>query len=533
MLFKTKISLCLFILTVAVIASAGLLYWGTGRAAYNLERSHLASEELAVYLSLSAETYRVFKQIRRDMMDGSGEPRFDLQVAKGRFEHELTQLKTEIERELALPARHNEDNRELQRLADLTTEIDAALNEVTTAQELLRAGQRGEALALLSATLETRIDGRVSNIIDAGLIDEREEVAEAKAEADALIRKLRQVATLTALLAAVFTIGATWFLLRYLRGPLEALSEGTSRIAAGHLDHRIHLPGRDEFAALAQRFNSMAVDLKRQHQALESARDSLEKTVAQRTDELRQSNKRLENRDEMRRQFFADVGHELRTPITIIRGEAEVALRSRKEREQVYGAALKRIVDVTSQLTHLVNDLFLMARSQAGTVDMRKEAVRLNDLVLAVTEEMRTSALERDADLESDLPDTPVMVRGDTARLRQLLVILIDNALQHGQTGIRVCTGLAVAKNAVTLSVSDTGPGITEPDLDSVFERFYRGNKAAQRSAGGTGLGLPIAKTIVTAHGGQITVESKLGAGTTFRIQMPACSQNLQLVEAP
>ena len=532
MSFKTKISLSLFILAAAVIASAGQLYWGTGRVVYNLERSNLAHEELTVYLRLSAETFRIFKQVRRDMMDGSGELKFDSKVAKDRFQRELANLKDKIDRELALPSRAQEESQELQRLANLTTEIDEAMREVETVRALLRAGQRQKAIDLLSTTLETRIDGRVSSIIDAGVLDEQEEVAEAKEASNELVSNLRRTASLTALLAAIFAIAATWFLLRHLRGPLRALSEGTSRIARGQLDHRIPLTGGDEFSALAQRFNSMAGDLQRQRQALESARDSLEKIVAIRTAELREANKNLESRDVTRRQFFADVGHELRTPITIIRGEAEVALRSKQEKEHVYRTALMRIVEVAGQLTHLVNDLFLIARSQAGAVDMRKEVVNLNDLILAVTDEMRTVALEKNADLENEVPDSVVMADGDAARLRQLLMILINNALEHGQSGIRVRTTLDVVGGSVHLSVCDTGPGIPAADLDNVFERFYRGNLAAQKSGSGSGLGLPIAKTIVAAHGGRITVDSALGEGTTFLIQLPPSTQDPQTTEA-
>jgi len=517
---------------MALIGSAGILYWGTGRAAYNLERSNLAHEELASYLSLSTQTYRIFNKVRRDMVDGSGEQTVDLQIAKAAFKDELSQLKAKIDLEFLLPPRLRESSEELERLTGLTTEIDLALEEVTAAQALMKDGQRDAAIALLTTMLDIRVNGRIGKIIDSGLADEREEVEEARVATDTLIRNLRLIAWATAALAAIFAAGAIWFLQRHLRAPLSALSEGASRIAAGHLDHRIRVIGHDEFAALARRFNNMAGDLKEQRKSLETARDSLEKTVTERTAELRKANLHLENRAEMRRQFFADVGHELRTPITVIRGEAEVALRTKTSgREKIYRRALEHVVEVSGQLTNLVNDLFLIARSQAGSVDMRKEAVDLRALVQAVTDEMQIFAIEKGAELCCDVSQTPVIVKGDSTRLRQLLMILIDNAIQHCQEDVCVRTILAAKNEFVDLCVSDTGPGIPEADLSNLFERFYRGNTAGRPSAGGSGLGLPIAKTIVNAHGGRIFVESELGSGTRFCIHLPTISQKHQIME--
>lgn len=532
MSFKTKISFSLLVLAAALIGSAGILYWGTGRAAYNLERSNLAHEELESYLSLSAQTYRIFNLVRRDMVEGNGEPTVDLQIAKFVFEDELSQLKAKIDLEFLLPLRLRESSDELERLAGLTTEIGLALEEVAAAQALVKAGQRETAIVLLTTMLETRIDGRVGEIIESGLADERQEVAEAKVATDALIANLRLVAWVTAILAAAFASGATWFLLRHLRAPLSALSEGTSRIAAGHLDHRIQVTGHDEFAALARRFNNMAGDLKQQRKSLETARDSLENTVTERTAELREANRHLENRAEMRRQFFADVGHELRTPITVIRGEAEVALRTKSTgRENVYRQALEHVVEVSGQLTNLVNDLFLIARSQAGSVDMRKEPVDLKALVEAVTEEMQIFTTEKGAELCCEVSAETVLIKGDSARLRQLLMILIDNAIQHCHEGVCVKTVLTVQNDIADLCVNDTGPGISETDLENLFERFYRGNTAGRSSAGGSGLGLPIAKTIVNSHGGRIFVESELGSGTSFCIHLPLVTQKHQIME--
>lgn len=521
MRFRTKLALSFFGLSGTVVALAGLLYWGAGQAEYNLERSRLAHEELSTYLNLSAETYRVFKQVRRDLIDGRGAATFDLAVSKARFEQQLAELADEIDQELALAPRRGEQYEEHARLAALTEEIGGALEEVEVVQALIRDGKREEAIERLSTTLEDRVDRRITAIIDAGIADEREEVGEAEQASAALIMHLQFVAKTAAAFAVAFALFVVWFLIRHLRGPLVALNEGTSRIAAGHLDHRITVSGRDEFAALARRFNDMATELQSERRALLDAQNSLEQTVEERTVELRQANETLQEQDALRRQFFADIGHELRTPITIIRGEAEVALRAKAATQDTYREALKRIVDVSGQLTRFVNDLFLIARSLSGVADMRKDQIALCDLVDHVCTELRAVATRNNAEIVADTPAQRLYVDGDEGRLRQLILILVDNALRHGPAGVRIDVKLTQDDGTATLVVADNGSGIPEAELKRVFDRFYRGNRASDRAPSGSGLGLPIAKSIAEGHGGQIAIDSAIGEGTRVSVSLP------------
>ncbi len=525
MSFKNKISISLLTLALAVVLSAGILHWGAGQAAYNLKRSTLAQEQLATYLTLSADTYQFFKQVLRNMIDGDGLQTFDFLQVQQSFEASLSNLKRQVDYERLLPLwKEEEENNELDRLASLTTEIGLALDEVNAGFHLIESGQREAAIALVTSTLELRIDGTISKIFEAGLADERNEVKAAKIELNTLVTSLRATALITAAMAILFAFGAIWFLLHHLRNPMAILSEGTKRIAAGQLNHRINIPGTDIFASLAMRFNEMAADLKHQHEQLRRSKKLLEIKVIERTAQLREVNLDLTNQANLRHQLIADVGHELRTPITIIRGEAEVALRNKKTGEEIikiYREALGHVVDVSGQLTHLVNDLFLIARSQAGEVDMRSKSLDLGALVKTVAEEMHVFLLKKKIELNHYTPHTPTMIMGDSARLRQLLMILINNAAQHGGEGVTITLSLEVNTDIAELVLSDTGAGIAEADIAHVFERYYRGDAAVQNSISGTGLGLPIAKTIAIAHGGTIVVKNKLDVGTTFCIQLP------------
>ena len=227
MRYKTKVTLCVGMLAGSVIAMAAVLYWGADRAQYNLDRSQRAHEEYAAYLALSAETFRLFKQIRRDLMDGEGETRFDVVLARQRLVQKLNEIETATEAERALGLREGETYEEESRLAALKEQIGIALSEVTEVEQLLRAGARDRAITLLSSTLEHRIDREVSAIIDAGLADERAEVEEAQAVTDALTEQLRWIALIAIVGGAGFAVFAVLLLLARLRKPLADLEEGT------------------------------------------------------------------------------------------------------------------------------------------------------------------------------------------------------------------------------------------------------------------------------------------------------------------
>ena len=521
MRYKTKVTLSVAMLALSIVAMAAVLYWGAERAQYNLERSRLAHQEYSGYLALSAETFRLFKRIRRDLMDGEGQTKFDVELAKKRLLDRLGTIRSKIEAEREVGFRAGEQDDETARLAALTEQINIALNEVAEVERLLRTGERDNAVTLLSTTLEDRVDRQIGAIIDAGLADELEEVMDAEAATNALAQQLRWTALVAIISAASFAVISIWLLLGRLRRPLEALVEGTKKISDGSFSHNIDVAGADEFADLATHFNAMAVQLGNQRSAIDDARRNLEKQVADRTVELRHANEQLSQRDEMRSRLFADISHELRTPITAMRGLAEVALRTRKDHESVYRGALGRIVDVSGQLTRLVNDLFLIARSDAGALDMQKAEVDLGAVVKAVVHDMQPLYEKAGATLRFETPEQPVTVAGDKERLRQLLTILTDNALKHGTDDVEATIRLTASGGRCSIDVVDNGHGIEARELGRVFDRFYRGNRSNKPSNMGGGLGLPIAKSLVQAHGGEIGVKSELGKGAVFTVSLP------------
>jgi signal transduction histidine kinase len=219
------------------------------------------------------------------------------------------------------------------------------------------------------------------------------------------------------------------------------------------------------------------------------------------------------------REFAADASHELRTPLTVIRSSVEHLRRNRPPggSDDASSEALDDIDAEVGHLTGLVEDLLLLARSDSGAIALTRLPVDLGDVAADGAGALAKTAAEREVHLALD-PE-PAMVDGDRARLRQLAVILVDNAIRHAPRGGNVQVRIRGDRREVTLQVDDDGPGIRPEDMPHVFERFWR---APGSSAGGTGLGLAIARSIVDLHDGRIVVTNRPEGGARFIVRLAA-----------
>ncbi|MEO8438021.1 MAG: HAMP domain-containing sensor histidine kinase [Chloroflexota bacterium] len=217
------------------------------------------------------------------------------------------------------------------------------------------------------------------------------------------------------------------------------------------------------------------------------------------------------------REFAADASHELRTPLTVIRSSVEHLERHRDEPVASVGSALEDIDDEVRHMTAIVEDLLLLARSDSGAIALEHVPVDLGDVAADGASAMGKPATDRGIRVEVD--PQPAVVAGDPARLRQLVMILVDNAIRHSPTDGRVGVAVRAVGSGASLVVEDDGPGIRPEDLPHLFERFYR---APGAPGGGTGLGLAIAKWIVDRHGGHIEVVNRPEGGARFVVSLPA-----------
>jgi len=227
----------------------------------------------------------------------------------------------------------------------------------------------------------------------------------------------------------------------------------------------------------------------------------------------------MERRDaalKRQREFTANASHELRTPLTVIRASVADLRRNRTERVEEVGSALEDIDAEVGHLTALVDDLLVLARTDSGIVEFESIPLDLADLAAEVVGALTPVAAERGATIVLD--PRPTEVGGDPLRLRQLVTILVDNAVAHSPAGATVSVTVRPDGTFASLVVEDGGPGIREDDLDRVFERFWRADDAP---SGGTGLGLSIAAWIVGRHGGTIRAGNRPGGGARFEARLP------------
>jgi signal transduction histidine kinase len=218
------------------------------------------------------------------------------------------------------------------------------------------------------------------------------------------------------------------------------------------------------------------------------------------------------------REFVADASHELRTPLTLIRTNIEAWVRRARGVPPVYA---QNVLEEVDQLNRIVGDLTTLALADARQLRIDRQPMQLNDVVRDLMSQTQPLADERGVHLKPEL-NGGVRIEGDASRVRQLLLILLDNALTHTPSGGEVSIGVLRQNGHAKVTVSDTGAGIPPSDMPHIFERFYRADKARTRENGGSGLGLAIAKWIVDAHKGDIHVKSSPGTGTRVDISLPA-----------
>ncbi|MFN2431902.1 MAG: ATP-binding protein [Gemmatimonadota bacterium] len=236
---------------------------------------------------------------------------------------------------------------------------------------------------------------------------------------------------------------------------------------------------------------------------------------------------RLKKLEDVRRDFVANVSHEIRTPVTAIRGYAET-LRDAAESAEERSRFAQIVIRHADRLTHLIDDLLALSSLESADYVLRLERVAAADLLAAVDEAFRPRAAEKGVHLALEPAPPGLALRGDRRLLEQVLGNLVDNAVKYTESGGRVTLAAAAAgppggggDGGVEFTVSDTGCGIPAGDLERVFERFFRVDRARSRKLGGTGLGLAIVKHIVLLHGGEVRVRSRLGEGSVFTVALP------------
>ncbi|WP_127502456.1 sensor histidine kinase [Actinoplanes solisilvae] len=283
----------------------------------------------------------------------------------------------------------------------------------------------------------------------------------------------------------LITLAGTFLIARQVSRPVRRLTGASILLAAGHLDARVRTDGRSELAQLSQSFNTMA--------------------------------RAVQDSEERQRRLIADVAHEMRTPLSNLRGYLEGLSDGVIEPDRELFASLH---EETMLQGRILDDLQVLALAEAGELGYSRTPTDLTDLASSSVTAHRAVAIEAGIELTADAPQ-PVWIEADPDRMRQVLGNLLTNAIRYTDRDGRVIVRVRAEGGRAVLEVRDTGVGISAGDLPHVFERFWRADPARQRATGGTGLGLTIAHRIVTDHGGRIEVVSQPHLGTNFTLSFP------------
>jgi len=288
------------------------------------------------------------------------------------------------------------------------------------------------------------------------------------------------------LIAVAIALIITFFLSRRILAPVKALTFAAKRLGRGDFTQRVQVKDRSELGELANSFNSMANDLERAEQ--------------------------------LRQNMVADVAHELRTPLSNIRGYLE-AVRDGVIKPDA--DTIHSLYEEASLLSRLVNDLQELSLAEAGELKMVYQAEDIAELISQTVDTVQGQAIAKGVSMSIDLPDKLPPVNVDRHRIGQVLHNLLENAVFHTTEGDAITVSARQQGKWIEVTVSDTGEGIPAEDLPNIFERLYRVDKSRTRASGGSGLGLTIAKRLVEAHGGSITAYSELGKGSHFSFTLP------------
>lgn len=527
-MFRRRLSIALGLLAAAAVLEGLGAAAALSVAERQVERGRVASDIRTAFVELSATKQRLRTWVaqRQQGAGADAEARERLQRDMRRTLERLEALSASAIQLDDSAATRSEHLRRQDALAVLRTSVAELEQAVNAAQPLAPGADAQQAWQALSAVFD-RSQGRdVRQLIADSMAREAEAVARERAAADASLAWMRGFWLAMAATLAVLAVAAALHFTRALRRPLDLLSEGARALRQGQLQHRIPLDGADEFSAVARSVNDMAAELE-QHRAREAQqRQLLEAQVDARTAELRDALQALSQADLRRRQLFADVSHELRTPTTAIRGEAEITLRGADRPADEYKAALRRIVDTSRQLATVIDDLLAMARSDIDALSLVKRPLDLAETVRDALLQATALGASRAIRLQADeLPSDRCAVMGDAQRLRQLLLILLDNAVRYSPDGSTVRLRLlppTAKRPHCAVEVADEGIGIAAHELPQVFERHFRGEAARHRRPEGSGLGLAIAQALARAHGGRVELSSTPGQGTVARLLLPA-----------
>ncbi len=472
---------------------------------HEIIRVTAARQALALSASASANGVAANEKNAMLMTDKTG-----LDVFASGYVTEIDHLKADIAGLQALTA----EPRELEALAAMAQAVEAYFATGERLYQLMVDREYEAAHALSTGEAQDARD-RLIQLIGEEVVRSTAKMQQAEGQADALYERtvgLLIALSVGGLFCAILMV--SWITSRLIIRPLAAITDSMGRLSRGDLDIAIdHADRRDEIGVLARAlmvFREHGLALRQREAELRAARDAA--IVA----------------DRSKTQFLANMSHELRTPLNAVIGFAELM------RDEMFGALGERYrgyaADIHCSGTHLlaiINDILDLAKIDSGSMALREHEFDLASLCRAALRIIWPRALEAGITIEIDEVPAPSTIWADERLLKQALLNLLSNAVKFSPPGGEVRVAVVIEEEAIEIRVSDRGIGMRAEDIPAVLEPFVQIDGSMQRRYSGTGLGLPLTKSIVEIHGGALVIASALGAGTTVTLRLPASRRRI------
>lgn len=516
------------ILGLAAVIQATITLFALKTANENVQRSRLANELYTGFIELLSQKHRLRLELTNALVGFDTDPQ-QRQVFYSKMLRTLDNLDNLTAKVYDLniddAAKEPEHKQRLESLKLLRKGVLQVGDLMETDSYARKAASLQEKRLLLTNIFDITDEQDLRATLLQSISRERLATERDRAAADVSLQFMNYAMTIAiiSVVAFVFML-SRYFYLAFSR-PIDQLMVGAAALKKGDLDHRIPESGNDEFSDLARSMNGMASEIAQLRIEDKRIKSQLEAQVKERTSDFQETLHRLEKVDLRRKQMFADISHELRTPTTAILGEAEITLRYNTSNIDDYRTTLEKIVNYSHALSRVIDDILTLARSDIDAFVLDKRPLQFDELCALTIKSCQATADDKEITV-SVTKFPPAQVLGDAQRLEQVLRIGLENAIAYTPSGgkIAISTTIETDKEKhcyYKLCIRNEGPGISAAELPRVFDRHFRGAYAQSVRTDGSGLGLPLASTIIRAHQGHIDIHSHEGEYTELKISMP------------
>ncbi|MET0355134.1 MAG: ATP-binding protein [Cellvibrio sp.] len=526
-MFRSKLYMAFCLLLVITLLQAGLAIWASSLASYHVERSRVANQMLAEFITLGADKQRLKVWLAQSLLvkDTTVEQR---DKYLGQMQASLSNLNYLLQHDQRL-SEHPEDfsaiGQQLKSLSILETNVAALEQSLRNKQ--VKPEHEAEIWRLLIQTFDNLEGLDLKHLIADSIELQRSRSAEAETKAATALQRVKLLVIAVSLFGAACAVTLAIILSRALYQPIQQLLTGTSALSNGQLNYRLPEQDHSEFSTLARSFNQMASGLERARQQEEDHTRRVEQEVTERTRQLQHALEQLQHAEQQQQRFLADVSHELRTPATAIRGEAEISLRGGDKSPEFYKDSLIRIADTSVQLSRRIDDLLMLVRG-SQQLHLRFRTFALGDFweqLQALTQRLSSSqSVQINC---ASLPDAvaKTLLWLDPDKLLQALQILLDNAIRYSCNERIVNVGVEIGDDC-KISVRDYGIGIAPEDLPLVFKRYFRAGNARNLRPDGLGIGLSLCETLIRSLHGTVELVSESQQGTIAIVTLPLIEED-------